>query len=93
MYVHLAIHRPHPDKARDLIESMHRYGASVHGQPGLIRSFTLRDADTGDLVGLSLWATKEAWEAARPAMIEAVKDDPFGEWEDEEPRVLHLDVV
>jgi hypothetical protein len=72
---------------------MHRFGAAMKGQSGLQHVHTLRDQKTGALIGLAIWDTKEAWQAARPAMAEAVKDDNFEDWEDAPPEVLHLEAV
>jgi heme-degrading monooxygenase HmoA len=93
MFVHLAVHRPRPEKTDLLVESMRRFGAAMRGRPGLRDAFVLRGEDEGVLVGLALWASRADWEAARPAMAEAVKDDPFDEWEDEPPLVFRLDEV
>lgn len=93
MFVHIGIHRPKPGKEHLLIESMHRFGDSMKGAKGLQRAHALRDKESGVLLGLAVWDSKEDWEAARPAMIEAVKDDPFEEWEDNPPEVFHLEEV
>ncbi|HUW90115.1 MAG TPA: hypothetical protein VMV43_06295 [Candidatus Nanopelagicaceae bacterium] len=42
------------------------------------------------LIGLAIWESKESWLAARPAMIEAVKDDSFDDWWLKPPEVYHL---
>jgi heme-degrading monooxygenase HmoA len=93
MFIHLAVHHPFQNKTDPLIDSMSRFAKSMEGQPGLQQVFVLRDPNTGALVGLALWNSKEEWEAARPAMIEAVRDDPFDEWEPQSPDVFQLDVV
>ena len=93
MFVHIAIHRPREEAEALVIASMHRFGAAMQNQPGFIQTHTLKDARTGELVGLALWESKEAWLAARPAMQEAVKDDPFEDWEDEPPEVYQLEPV
>jgi heme-degrading monooxygenase HmoA len=93
MFVQIAIHKPKPGKAPELIESMHRFGAAAATQPGLRQVHTLQDQRTGELVGMAIWETKEAYLAARPAMIEAVKDDNFDDWEDDGPTVFHLEAV
>ena len=69
---------------------MHRFGKSIEGQKGLIMVQTSKDEDTNRLIGLAIWDSKENWLAARPAMIDAVKDDPFEEWEIKPPEVYHL---
>ena len=93
MFVHIAIHRPRPGKAQDLIDSMHRFGAAARTQPGLREVCTLRDQNNGTLVGLAVWDSQEVWQAARPAMWAAVEDDPFAEWEDAPPEIYHLEAV
>ena len=72
---------------------MHRFGKSMEGKKGLIMVHTTKDEDSNQLVGLAIWDSKENWLAARPAMIESVKDDPFEEWELKSPEVYHLTKV
>jgi hypothetical protein len=93
MYVHLVIHHPKPDKASLLIDSMHRFGTAMQGQPGLVSVHTLQDQATGALVGLALWASQDAMLAARPLMAQAVANDPFDEWEDGDPQGYALESV
>ena len=90
MFVSIGIHRPKPGKEPALIDSMHRFGAAMKRFPGLQRVHALHDPDKGVLLGLAIWDSREAWEAARPAMQEAIQDDPFDEWEDDPPEVFRL---
>ncbi|TKJ25030.1 MAG: hypothetical protein CEE42_08870 [Promethearchaeota archaeon Loki_b31] len=69
---------------------MHRFGKSMEGQKGLIMAHTTKDEDTNRLIGLAIWDSKENWLAARPTMIDAVKDDPFDEWVLKLPEVYYL---
>jgi len=89
----MSIHYPKPDKEQFLIDSMHRFGKAMEGKKGLIMAHTTKDEDTGKLVGLAVWESKEEWLAARPAMINAVKDDSFEELELKEPDIFHLNVI
>ena len=89
----MSIHHPREGKEKFLIESMHRFGKAMEGKNGLIMAHTTKDEDTNRLVGLAIWESKEEWQAARPVMIEAVKDDPFEDWELKEPDVFHLNVI
>ncbi len=93
IFVHMSIHYPKKDKESLLIDSMHRFGKAMEGKKGLIMAHTTKDEDSGNLVGLAIWDSKEAWMEARPAMIKAVKDNPFEEWELKEPDVFHLKLV
>lgn len=86
----MSIHFPKQGKESLLIESMHRFGKAMEEKKGLIMAHTTRDEDTNRLIGLAIWESKNDWLAARPAMIEAVKDDPFEEWEEKPPEVYHL---
>ena len=85
----MSIHYPKPGKEKFLIESMHRFGKAMEGKNGLIMAHTTKEEDTNRLIGLAIWDSKESWLAARPEMIEAVKDDPFEEWELKPPEVYH----
>ena len=93
MFIHLVIHHPKPGKEALLIDSMHRFGAAMQGQPGLHDVHTLKDHNTGALIGLARWDTQASMLEARPLMAQAVKDDPFEEWEDEDPEVYLLETV
>jgi hypothetical protein len=86
----MSIHFPKPEKEKLLIESMHRFGKAMEGKKGLIMAHTTKDEDKNNLIGLAIWDSKENWLAARPAMIEAVKDDSFEDWEWKPPEVYHL---
>ena len=87
MFVHMSIHHPKPEKEKFLIDSMHRFGKAMEGSKGYIMAHTTKDEDTGRLVGLAIWESKEDWVAARTKMIVAVKDDPFEDWEEKPPEV------
>jgi len=86
----MSIHFPKPGKESLLIDSMHRFGKAIEGKEGLIMAQTSKDEDLNRLIGLTIWESKESWLTARPAMIEAVKNDPFEEWELRPPEVYHL---
>ena len=72
---------------------MHRFGKAMEGKKGLIMAHTTKDEDKNQVIGLAIWNSKKNWLAARSAMIEAVKDDPFEEWELKPPEVYHLTTV
>jgi heme-degrading monooxygenase HmoA len=93
MIVHLSIHTPKPGKERDLIDSMHRFGAAGVGQPGLVDVKTLRDKRSGRLIGMACWEDEASWRAGAEAMRAAVADDPFDEWEAAEVEGFFLEEV
>jgi len=93
VFVHMSIHYPRESQEDLLVDSMHRFGAAIKGHPGLQRVHTLREQRTGRLVGVAIWDSKEAWFAARPAMLAAVENDDFDTWEERPPDVYHLEEV
>ena len=93
MFVHMAIHRQYPEKTDELAASMSTFGSGMADQDGFEQSFVLRDQNTGWLMGLALWDSKEQWLAARPAMAAAVADVDFSQLEPEDPDVFHLEVL
>ena len=53
MLVHLAIHTPKPKRIDDLIASMQKFAAAGRLQAGLQEVHTMRDAESGKLLGLA----------------------------------------
>jgi len=88
--VHLAVHHPRAGKEAALAASMERFGAPARGMPGFRFHATLRDADAGVLVGITIWDSKAAWEAALPAQRAAVEGDDFDELWERPPEVFRL---
>jgi heme-degrading monooxygenase HmoA len=93
MIAHIAIHRPNPESVDELIASMERFAAAGRSQPGLQEVHTMRDAESGTLLGLALWETREAFDRGVQAMRAAVKDDLFAEWEDTPPEAYVFEDV
>jgi hypothetical protein len=54
MLAHLAIHTPKPERIDDLIASMQRFAATGRSQAGLQEVHTMRDAESGKLLGLAI---------------------------------------
>jgi len=90
MFIHLAIHHPKPEHEADLLDSMHRLDRAAEGAPGLIRMGAWRDARSGRLVGLAMWESREAWEAAAPGIFATVDGDQIAQWCERPPDSLHL---
>jgi len=83
LFVQVSIHKPRPGHENALIASMYRYGNAARNSPGNVRVHTLRDDDTGSLVGLAIWENKAAKLAANPALQAAVAGDDFSILESE----------
>lgn len=84
MYAVISVHTPKPEYRDELIDSMHRFGAALQGQPGLVGAHTLAETDGNRLIGLAMFETREAAQAAMPIANQAVADDDFDLWEAQE---------
>jgi hypothetical protein len=91
MFTHIAIHYPRPEYRDQLIASMKRVAAAAEGLDGLVRIGPWREASGDRLVGLSMWESKAAFDAAGPAIFAAVAADPFDLWESQPPESFYLD--
>jgi hypothetical protein len=50
---------------------MQSFADWIASQPGLLRLLFLKDSETGDLVGISVWDRKENWERAMQRSMQA----------------------
>jgi hypothetical protein len=92
MYVSLSIMKPNTGQDQATIESMHRFSDAARSQEGIRLVTTLRDPESGDLIGLAVWETDAAARAAGPALGAAVADDDFDTLV-AEMRNMHLEEV
>lgn len=81
MFVLMSVHHPHGEHREALIDSMHRYGAAIDGQPGLMSIHTTADERSDRLVGLAIFESRADFERLAPIARAAVADDPFEIWE------------
>jgi hypothetical protein len=89
VFVHLAIHSPRPGKAEAMLESMQRFGAAMEAA-GLVLHASLHDERSSRLVGLAVWESREAWEAAIGAARETIEDLDIDDLLEEPPDVFLL---
>jgi heme-degrading monooxygenase HmoA len=90
MFAHLVIHYPKPGHVADLLASMRRVDTAARGIPGLIQIGPWRDQGSDRLIGLALWESQDAYQAAAARIFAVVADDPFGDWCSQPPEVFHL---
>ncbi len=65
MYFALAIHHPKGQREEAiLVRSMSEFGEAQRKFKGLIFTAPIKDKEAGVLIGLSIWDTKENFEAA-----------------------------
>lgn len=65
-YIFMAVHYPERGHRDDVYASMKRMAASMAGTPGLIEIGPWLACDGEAVIGLSRWASREAFEAAMP---------------------------
>lgn len=80
MFVAIAFHHPVPEHEDDYAAYMTRVREAVGEPPGLIRFDCVRDDAGGRLLGLSVWESRSAFEAALPA-IGGLIDEHLPEWD------------
>jgi quinol monooxygenase YgiN len=90
LFVHLAIHRPKPGKAEAMLESMQRFGEAMQKGEGFMLHGALRDERSNRLVGLAVWESRGAWEAAIGAARDAIADLDVDSLLEEPPDVFLL---
>jgi quinol monooxygenase YgiN len=88
MMLYYSVHYPKPEKEALLIDAMRQVGKVIKDLPGCLFDNAFQDASLGTIMAITIWESQEAFQAARSAMIEALKVIPFGEWE-ARPREFH----
>ena len=88
MFLFYAVHYPKPEKEALLIQSMQQFGELIKKQPGVIfvNTSPFRDPEKGTLIGIAIWESQEAFQAAWPVLV---KDAPSEEWETK-PREVYM---
>ena len=88
MFLFYAIHYPLSEKEALLIQNMHEFGELIKKQPGIIfvNPYPFRDTEKGTLLGISIWESQEAFQAAALALE---NDFPSEEWE-VKPREVYM---
>ena len=93
MIMHMAIHHPEPGKAGDLVEALRQHEQQIRTQPGVLSVHTLKDAHSGAVVALAVYATKESWLAAQPGLARLESGEEFSGWESAPPTIYHLEEI
>ena len=88
MMLYYSVHYPKLEKEALLKDAMRQVGKVIKDLPGCLFDNAFQDANLGTIMAITIWESQEAFQAARPAMIEALKVIPFDEWEDR-PREFH----
>jgi hypothetical protein len=93
MFIFYSIHYPHPEKEELLVQGMHEFGELMKQQPGILfqAPYPFKDPEKGTLMGISIWESREAFQAALPTLQSARQNSPSHEWEVKPPEVYMLD--
>ncbi len=89
MFVNISVHRIRPGKEQLMLDSMRRFGEAAKKAGGVQQIHALEDERSGAIVGLAIWDSKEAYEAAGPALMAAVEGDDFADWHEEQWASYH----
>jgi quinol monooxygenase YgiN len=90
MFIAIATHHPHPDHAADFEAHMRLVRDTVADADGLLSFDCCRDEAAGDLLGISRWDSREAFETALP-LIAANAGRRRDEWTVAEDDLRTLD--
>jgi len=89
MYAVIAIHYPKPEHIEGFLAFMAKVETVAQGPPGILRFGSWREDGGKRLVGLSMWESKEAFEASLPR-ITSLQEKRSAEWSDRPDDVLFL---
>lgn len=83
MFIFYSIHYPYPEREELLVQSMHEFGEVIKKQPGVIfqAPYPFKDPEKGTLMGISIWESQEAFQAALPTLQGTRQNSPSHEWE------------
>jgi quinol monooxygenase YgiN len=83
MFIFYSIHYPRPEAEAQMAEGMHEYGELMRRQPGniFVAPYPFKNPEQGTLMGISIWESEEAFQAALPIIQSARKAVPPAEWE------------
>jgi quinol monooxygenase YgiN len=88
MLLYYSVHYPKPEKEAVLRDAMRQVGKVLKNLPGCLFDNAFQDASLGTIMAITVWESQEAFQAAQPAMREALNAIPFDEWE-ARPREFH----
>ena len=77
MYVVMGVHHPKAGMEKSLLEVQEKFGVAARGHQGLISSFIWKDDQTGVIIGITLWDTKDDYDATRPDLDKALLGADF----------------
>lgn len=83
-YAVVSVHSPRAEHREAVLDSMKRYSKVARGQPGFVWTGIVDDDASGRLVGIAVWESASAAQAASGPLMAEVGDDPFTTW-DEQP--------
>jgi heme-degrading monooxygenase HmoA len=90
MIMRMTVRHARQDTEEQLLEAIQKNCAQVKGHPGVLGAHTLKDEDTGALIELVVWSSKEAYMVALPTLINVTS---FSDLEEGEPTVYHMEEV
>ena len=89
LYVVIAIHHPKPEHLETFLAFMRRVETVAGGSPGMLRFGSWREEGGKRLIGLSMWESKEAFEASLPQIM-SLHEERSPDWSEHPDDVLLL---
>lgn len=93
MLIFYSTHYPKPEFEDQMLDSMHQFGNLMATQPGLIfvAPWPFKDLEKGTLMGVTIWESHEAFDAAMAAIRDLPRTRPSHDWERQPTEAFILD--
>ena len=81
-FLFMAFHYPKPEYRADLVQWIHRVGAALQAQPGLLELADFDDPENGRIVAVSIWESAAHFRLGRERAMDSLGEDaPYDLWE------------
>ncbi len=92
-FLYLAIHYPKSEHRQDLLNTMHQLDRALMGAPGLKLIGAWADDSSDRILAISVWESRQAFQAALGKFSTVVNQVPFGQWEQRPRELLRADEI
>jgi len=93
MFVAMSFVSPRPGKEKALIETMRSFAKVLEGMPGLLETFVLSEECGKNLVGVSMWRDRTAFEAAMERVHPPPPSEPLDQMRATPPTIRQFESV
>jgi len=81
MFVHMGTHYPKADQQQAIEAAMKHFAQVASEQPGSLQVITVAEQDGPRRTTITVWEARADFDAALPALREAIADVPWDDWQ------------